>query len=174
MRSPLRRRLIGGLALALAMLALGLALPLTHASPEQAVRMPTPAGPARRDPAAEQALLRLANDARAELGLRPLAPSPLLAAYALEHSMMMARLGLIGHAVGARSFQDRTAGWAVPPGTAVAEVIAVADTPEHAMQALLASPEHRAILLDREFRSIGWGAVDTAWGIVATGDLEDR
>jgi uncharacterized protein YkwD len=169
-----RRRRFGAIAsatLAGVLFLAGPRLPVAGAGSDEVVHMPVPAGPVRRDASAEATLLGLTNDARTEPGRRPLAPSPLLAAHALRHSITMARLGEVGHAVGAASFQARIDGWALPPGTRVGEVIAVADTANDAMRAFLASHEHRAILLDPTLCEIGWGALDSAWGLVATGDL---
>jgi uncharacterized protein YkwD len=106
----------------------------------------------------ELALLRAMNDARQAHGLRPLRIDSRLEGAARRHSSAMLRTDTFAH--GAFEARIRRAGvrarrvgenlaWAVGP---LAEAHAIVNL-------WLASPEHRANLLRRGYRTVGVGAL---------------
>lgn len=159
-------RRLGTFACLLALaVALAVALVATLA-PDAAARIAGP-GPvaARTDRSLESGLLRLINGARAERGLRPLRASTLLARTAVGHARAMARFGFFAHSSrDGSSPRDRIA--RVAPQLAargVGEVLlwrTPGPSPEQALSMWLASPPHRAVLLDRGLRRIGLVALD--------------
>jgi uncharacterized protein YkwD len=105
-----------------------------------------------------------ANSARQAAGAGPLAEDPLLDAVALERSREMAARGQVGHraADGETVFellQRRGAAF-----SSAAENVAWSSGPteraaQDALQSFLASPAHRANLLNPHFRAVGVGLV---------------
>lgn len=110
------------------------------------------------DNAAEARMLTLVNRTRQQAGLRPLVADPLLQAAARGHSLDMYARRYFSHLTpdGKSPFDRMKAAGAhfVTAG----ENIAFAPDMEQAYQSLLASPDHRANLLNPDFRCIGIGA----------------
>ncbi|MGZ4358853.1 MAG: CAP domain-containing protein [Gaiellaceae bacterium] len=114
-------------------------------------------------------ILAAVNQTRAEYGLRPLHLSPQLSRAAVGHSWSMAARGYFSHSSSdGTSFPTRvshyyrahgysvwrvgeTLFWATPNATA-----------RQLVDAWLASPSHRAIVLSPTFRQIGLGIVHAA------------
>ena len=113
-------------------------------------------------PEAAPALARivaLTNAERARVGVAPLAVDVQLTVAAQRYAEVMAASGCFGHACGA---PPRLADRAVAAGDArwgyLGENVAVGQpTPERAVAAWMASPSHRAVLLDPEFTRLGVG-----------------
>jgi uncharacterized protein YkwD len=109
------------------------------------------------DPAAEQALRNLANEFRAEHGVAPLRASTRLTRAARRHSFRMAREDFFGHSGGSQGFpwsRSRAAG----------ENLALAETPQAAMELLKGSATHRHTLLSSTYHRVGIGAFRTCTG----------
>jgi uncharacterized protein YkwD len=117
----------------------------------------------------ELGVLSAMNKARAQYGLKPLHPSWSLNASARAHTWSMAEGGYFSHfsrdgtSAGARIrhyygthgytvwYIGETIFWATPNAT-----------PQQLVNAWLASPEHRAIVLSPLYRQIGLGVVHMA------------
>ncbi len=110
-----------------------------------------PAASARRAPLAVEAeLVQRINDLRAGAGRGPIGADGRLARVAGRHATSLARAGALVHAPLGRILRATGARRA-------GEVIGRGTTPATMMQAWMASPRHRAILLDRRFRMAGAG-----------------
>jgi uncharacterized protein YkwD len=112
---------------------------------------------------ATRAVLCLINRVRVANGLRRVRRSPMLGAAARAHSEDMVQRKYFGHA-GPRgdTLDDRVrrSGYAAAhPRYAAGEALAWGSfsSPEILVRALLQSPEHRRILLDRRAREVGLG-----------------
>ena len=110
----------------------------------------------------EQLLIQmvvLTNAERAAVGVAPLAGNPQLTLAAQRYADVMADTACFGHACGplprfsARAVAAGDARW----GFLGENVAAGQPTPERAVAAWLASPTHRAVLLDPEFTHLGVG-----------------
>jgi uncharacterized protein YkwD len=155
----------------LAAAALGFA-PANHASYQHRAAPARHAAGARAHvqlSALESTLLGQINTVRANHGLRPFRLSHGLTVAATRHSRSMAQKGYFSHdsanggafwrriasCYGYRGYRDWSVGenilWSSPDVT-----------PGSAFRMWMESPEHRANLLDREWREIGLGAVHVA------------
>jgi uncharacterized protein YkwD len=149
---PSRVRTQGGALLALALLSLAL-LPPGLAAPADAAA----ASSAAREPF-RVALLRQLNRVRAHHALPPVRADRRLHGEAIRHSRDMAHRSYFAHGpwtlrVKAASSSARSIGEVIGRMTA-------ADPAGEAawmVRAWLASPPHRAVLLDRDFRRVGIG-----------------
>jgi uncharacterized protein YkwD len=111
------------------------------------------------------------NAVRRQHGLLPLRAAAGLAAAARQHSLEMARLGYFDHSsAGGESFGRRIARF-YPIGKrrhwAAGENLYWSSgepDPHAAVEAWLQSPEHRVILLSRDWREFGIGAVSVTAG----------
>ncbi len=111
------------------------------------------------DPQAEAQMLQLVNEARAEVGLRPLSLDPRLVPIGRGHSEEMFRLRYFGHTspVTGSPF-DRIEAAGVEYSRA-GENLAYAQSVAVAHRGLMESPGHRANILRREFTRIGIGVI---------------
>ncbi|HEX6548349.1 MAG TPA: CAP domain-containing protein [Candidatus Dormibacteraeota bacterium] len=109
------------------------------------------------DLASENRMLALVNQTRQENGLRPLAVDALLQAAARDHSLDMYQRHYFSHNTpdGQNPF-DRMRAHGAHFVTA-GENIAFAPDVDQAYQSLLASPDHRANILNGDFRCVGIG-----------------
>jgi len=119
--------------------------------------------------ALDASVLRELNALRAAGALRPLRLSRALSAAAESHSLEMAKTGYFGHdSYDGTPFQDRLLRFYRPrnrPLWAVGENLLWASRDLGARKALklwLASPEHRANLLDPRWREVGIAGVRAA------------
>lgn len=106
---------------------------------------------------AQEELLSLLNAERAKRGLRAVELDAELGAIALAHSEDMAAHDFFGHvspSTGAPEDRVRKADVRV---SRVGECVALELTPERAYRGLLASPAHRAAMLDARFTHVGIG-----------------
>lgn len=136
------------------MVALVVSVSTAFASPEGGICV----GPQSSiDPAAERALRTLTNEFRAANGMGPLRASARLTRAARRHSVRMAREDFFGHSSAGGGFP-----WA--RSRAAGENLALAESPEVAMELLKGSSTHRRTLLSRTYRRIGIGAFRTCTG----------
>ncbi|HEX6349290.1 MAG TPA: CAP domain-containing protein [Candidatus Dormibacteraeota bacterium] len=106
---------------------------------------------------AEDRMLQLVNKTRAEGGFKALSLDPLLQEAAREHSLDMYQRHYFSHLTpDGKSPFDRMRAHGAHFVTA-GENIAFAPDVDQAYQSLLASPDHRANLLNPDFRCIGIG-----------------
>lgn len=122
----------------------------------------------RPDAAAEALLLILVNAARIEAGLRPVVRDPRLDDVARTHSAEMLRIGYFEHtsSLGGSPEDRMTRGGVFAIRSA--ENIAFASNVREAHTGLLASPHHRAVVLDDGFSRIGIGVVTSPIGTMVT------
>ena len=127
----------------------------------------------------EHELVEDINTERIQRGLNPLASDSLLVRTARAHSQDMCNLNYFSHRSPTKSAQMptdrylgalRTAGLPVPSSLLVGENLYYSSvfTPGNivgmAHQALMDSPDHQAILMDRRFAKIGVGVYQDASG----------
>lgn len=129
-----------GLGLAVAGLSVGLLIPT--AAVAQTACKPAP------DPPSERALTRMIASERKAAKVAKVVKNPVLVKAGRKKSLKMARGGKFAH--------SGSMAWA--QGRAGAQNIAMAPTPQLAMQAMLASPPHRANIRSRQWRITGVGA----------------
>ncbi|HVM05842.1 MAG TPA: CAP domain-containing protein, partial [Acidimicrobiales bacterium] len=145
-------------------------LPAAPATPEPVVT-PAPAPPppapsapvaAGRSavPAAADRLLQLVNEARSGAGLAGLTISSRAASIAADHSMAMAERGDIYHNPAYLTAATRSSLGA----RALGENVAMNGSVEAAHQRLMASPGHRANILNGAFDAVGIAVVRDAGG----------
>jgi uncharacterized protein YkwD len=136
-------------------------------------------GAVRADVHAERALVSAMNVARLRHGRRPLRPLPVLTRPARAHSRDLLLRGVFTHAGTAGSpFWTRVVAAGFPRGRRMAENIAQvpgcgAAAARRTVRMWMASPPHRANLLDRRMRFVGTGAARPAGcsSTILTADL---
>jgi uncharacterized protein YkwD len=110
------------------------------------------------DPPAEDHMLQKLNQARAQVGLSPLRSDPLLQQAAREHSADMYRRHYFSHRTpDGKTPYDRLHDLRFHYVTA-GENIAFAPDGDQAWTSLMNSPDHRANILNPDFRCVGIGA----------------
>ena len=122
----------------------------------------------RPDAAAEALMLTLVNAARIEAGLRPVVRDSRLDDVARTHSAEMLRAGYFEHEspLGGLPEDRMIRGGVIAVHSA--ENIAFASNVREAHTGLLASPHHRAVVLDDGFSRIGIGVVTSPIGTMVT------
>jgi uncharacterized protein YkwD len=135
----------------------GAALPAPEATQVSGLASPTVI--ASENTAFVDGVVDLINAARRQEGLEPLSPAASLMEAAQREARGMAEAGLLSHTgpdgstMGERAQAAGYTGW-----TALGEVIGAGQTsPEAAVAQWMASPEHRARLLDPAYRELGAG-----------------
>ena len=111
---------------------------------------------------AEDRLLELVNAARARTGVAPVEADDELARVALGHAQDMSAHNFVGHVsptTGDVAKRARAAGIDVGKS---GENVALSGSADSAHQELMASPAHRAAILDGEFTHVGIGTVTVA------------
>jgi uncharacterized protein YkwD len=133
----------------------------------------TTTGPA--DPTDEAAMLIELNHERTSRGIAPLRLNTAARAVARAHSLDMFEHGYFSHINNAHQNPfDRMKAAGVPFGAA-GENLALAPTLQLAEQGLMASPPHRANILDRSYRTVGIGIINGGpYGLMVTQDFTDR
>jgi uncharacterized protein YkwD len=112
------------------------------------------------DPEAERQLLELANQARAQSGLRRLEPDEGLALAARAHAAEMAAQQQLSHQLpGEPSLAQRVASASSLHLDHVGENVAYAATADQAQETLMNSPPHRENLLNPTYNVAGFGVV---------------
>ena len=126
----------------------------------------------------EAGVLQQLNHVRAEHGLPALRSNPLLAEAAAQHSREMAEDGYFDHAShNGTAFWRRISTWYRSSGYSYWSVgenllwSSPSVDPQHALRLWMASPEHRANILDGRWREIGVAAVHVDH---ATGTYQGR
>ena len=110
------------------------------------------------DPAAEDHMLQKLNQARAQVGLSPLRSDPLLQQAARDHSADMYKRRYFSHRTpDGKTPYDRLHDLRIHYVTA-GENIAFAPDADQAWTSLMNSPDHRANILNPDFRCVGIGA----------------
>jgi uncharacterized protein YkwD len=110
------------------------------------------------DPAGEDRMLQRLNQARAHVGLSPLRSDPLLQQAAREHSADMYKRHYFSHRTpDGKMVYDRLHDLRFHYVTA-GENIAFAPDIDQAFDSLMNSPDHRANILNPDFRCVGIGA----------------
>ena len=125
----------------------------------------TEVGPA---PSAERQMLELMNEARADEGLEPLKWCDRCAEVARDHSEDMYTEGFFSHVnVDGLDPFERMQRARISYELA-GENLAVAPTPEEAHEGLMASPDHRANILRKQFDEVGIGVFEGPYGLMCT------
>jgi len=124
------------------------------------------------DSAAEQHILDLANQSRAEAGLAPLKLDPGLTAAAREHSARMASTKQLSHDLpGEPALPQRLAATSQLELRGEAENVGYASTPDESQNGFMHSPHHRANLLDADYNLAGIGVVHSGNLVYVTQDF---
>jgi uncharacterized protein YkwD len=129
--------------------------------------------------ALDSGILVQLNQIRTDHGLKPLALSPSLSAAAMGHTRDMVSNGYFAHnSADGQPFWKRIAGF-YPDGNysywSVGENLFWSTgfaTPDASMQAWMASPEHRANILDPHWTQIGIAAVNSSAAPGTYNDLD--
>jgi uncharacterized protein YkwD len=112
----------------------------------------------QQDPAAETRMLQLVNQARAQVSLSPLRSDTLLQQAAREHSADMYKRHYFSHRTpDGKTPYDRLRDLRFHYVTA-GENLAFAPDVDQAFDSLMKSPDHRANILNPDFRCVGIGA----------------
>jgi uncharacterized protein YkwD len=109
--------------------------------------------------AAEARLIDLVNGERKKAGIPPVAPLESLASVALAHSQDMADHGFFGHVsptTGTTADRITRAGLVL---AVYGENVGAGSSAEEVHRELMASPAHRAVVLDPRFSHVGIGVV---------------
>jgi uncharacterized protein YkwD len=120
---------------------------------------PAPAAVAGGNASFVDRVLQLINAARQQEGLAPLSPTAALMEAAQQQAQAMAEASRLSHtAPDGSTMAGRVQAAGYGGWTSLGEVCAAGDaSPEAVVADWLASPEHRARLLDPAFREIGAG-----------------
>lgn len=115
-------------------------------------------------------ILSLANQARAQQGLRPLRWDPALAEAARRHCLMMAQEGPIAHRYGGEPDLTARAALAGAHFDLIEENVAFAANPAAIHSGWMNSPPHRANLLNPQVDRVGIAVVASRDGLYAVAD----
>ena len=116
-------------------------------------------GQDEKEKSREQALVELANQARADGGLKPLTWDPALAAAAKAHAERMAQEGELSHRYGDEPDLPQRAASAGAHFSMIEENIAVGDTAFHVHQGWMKSQAHHDNLMDAKIDRVGVAVV---------------
>ena len=123
---------------------------------------------AQEDPA--HTLANLANQARADAGLKSLQWDPALATAARAHAGRMAREGQLSHQYSEEPDVARRAASAGAHFGLIEENIAMADSPRRVHESWMKSPAHHDNLLNPQINRIGVGVVQAHGYLYAVAD----
>jgi hypothetical protein len=136
--------------------------------------LPLPALAQRRPTVAEQYLLAMANQERAQRGIQPLAWDEHLAAAARQHALRMAQQNAISHQFpGEPALESRTAA-AGARFSLIAENVAIAPTPQVLHTEWMNSPGHRANLLEPHENAVGIAVIQSNGDLFAVEDFSEQ
>jgi uncharacterized protein YkwD len=107
----------------------------------------------------EQQLFKLLNLERENAGVGKLQWDSNVAQAAMEHARKLAENAALSHRFPGEAQLDQRVGATGARFNAVAENVALADTPEDAHVALMNSPGHRANILNPEYNAVGIAVV---------------
>jgi uncharacterized protein YkwD len=131
--------------------------PTPTRTPKPELPAPAPAPPTPTAPSAADRVLELVNAERAKAGCAPLREEPLLAAAALKHSTDMAERDYFDHISpeGETPWdRARAEGYDQPAAENIARGQA---TPEEVVEAWMNSADHRANILNCDYKAMGLG-----------------
>jgi hypothetical protein len=103
----------------------------------------------------EQQIVKLINMERENAGLQPLQWDRRVAQAALAHAKLLADHAELAHRFEGEPELDQRVGATGARFNAVAENVAVANTPEEAHLALMNSPGHRANIMNPDYNAVG-------------------
>jgi len=107
----------------------------------------------------------LVNEVRLENGLLALSPNPSLGLAAQQYAQFIAANNVVSHTADGRTLDQRDEAAGYGDWTAVGENVAGGyETPDEAMAAWLASPGHKANILNPSFKSISVGVAQASNG----------
>jgi uncharacterized protein YkwD/uncharacterized membrane protein required for colicin V production len=144
-------------------------LRIVEPKPNERVRLPFRADDGKPDPDIEREMWSLVNAERTRRGIPPLKWDDRLMKVARGHSQDMFKRGYFSHySPEGKTVADRVTAVGLK-FTVVGENLALAPTLTIAHQGLMESPGHRANILNKEFTSVGIGAiVARPYGIMFT------
>jgi uncharacterized protein YkwD len=147
--------------------------------PVEAPALASPTVIASENAAFVDQVVEFINAVRRQEGLEPLSPAPSLREAAQRQARVMAESGSLSHtAPDGSTVAERVQAAGYTGWTALGEVIAAGPTsPEDVVAEWLASPEHRARLLDPAYKELGAGYYylsDTIYGHWWVVDLAAR
>src|SRR5262245_48931729 len=119
----------------------------------------------------ERELLKLVNQERKDAGLEALQWNSNLAAAAELHTRTLADHGALSHRFPGEPDLTQRVSATGARFNAVAENVAVAETPEDAHLGLMNSPGHRANILNPNYNAVGIGVVAVGDRIYVTQDF---
>jgi Cysteine-rich secretory protein family len=129
--------------------------------------------PALAQESAEQQVMDLANQDRAQQGLAPLKWDPALAQAAAEHAQLMAQQPALSHQYPGEPDLVARTGAAGAHFRSIAENVALAPTPQALEQEWMHSAPHRANILNPTMNTIGVGLVRRGGNYYAVEDFAD-
>jgi hypothetical protein len=129
--------------------------------------------PALAQQSAEQQVMELANEDRAQQGLAPLRWDPALAQAATEHAQLMAQQPSLSHQYPGEPDLVARSGAAGAHFRSIAENVALAPTPQALEQEWMHSAPHRANILNPVMNTIGVGLVKRGGNYYAVEDFAD-
>src|SRR5277367_4919601 len=129
--------------------------------------------PALAQESAEQQVMDLANQDRAQQGLPPLKWDPALAQAAAEHAQLMAQQPSLSHQYPGEPDLVARSGAAGAHFRSIAENVALAPTPQALEQEWMHSAPHRANILNPAMNTIGVGLVRRGGYYYAVEDFAD-
>src|SRR6202046_487756 len=129
--------------------------------------------PALAQQPAEQQVMDLANQDRAQQGLAPLKWDPALAQAAAEHAQLMAQQPALSHQYPGEPDLVARTGAAGAHFRSIAENVALAPTPQALEQEWMHSAPHRANILNPTMNTIGIGLVRRGGNYYAVEDFAD-
>jgi uncharacterized protein (TIGR03000 family) len=112
----------------------------------------------------ERAILEQTNQERIKTGAAPLKATPLLCRMARAHAANMARQNQLNHTLDGKTMGDRFGASGYQFQAAGENIGLGARTPAEAVQLWMASPGHRANILNPQFQEIGIGLSTSAQG----------
>lgn len=126
------------------------------------------------DQAAESQMLTLTNAIRLSQGLSPLKENDGLRAAARAHAKDMLAKGYFSHLEGTDNNPSTRISQAGVPALAVGENLALAPSVDIAEAGLLASPPHRANILNKQYNAVGIGVLNAgSYGKIIVEDFAE-
>src|SRR5271156_1121031 len=129
--------------------------------------------PALAQESAEQQVMDLANQDRAQQGLAPLKWDPALAQAAADHAQLMAQQPALSHQYPGEPDLVTRGGAAGAHFRSIAENVALAPSPQALEKEWMNSPPHRANILNPAMNTIGIGLVKKGGNYYAVEDFAD-
>ena len=123
---------------------------------------------------AEQYLLSMANQERAQRGIQPLVWDAHLAAAAQQHAQRMVQQNAISHQFPGEADLETRAASANARFSLIAENVAIASSPQELHTAWMNSPGHRANLLEPHENAMGIAVVRSGEYLYAVEDFSEQ